>query len=216
MEENKLDKLFRESAEQFSPTPIPSSWTMIENQLEDRKAPIWKYTTIAASVVLIIGFILFINKGTFNSQENTIIAQIEVPEKKHEIQLNLKVPTYSSLSISVKTENSINKKPILDRSMQDLAIEETTNLEILVIDIERINSISIASSVSPELPDIFKESEAIIQIKYYADATQTEKPSSKRKIGDLIDIAQSTSPAEVLANIREVKDNFISTKFSLD
>ncbi len=213
MDLNKLDNIFREGADQFRPTPGPDTWQKIQGELNHEKTS-WKfYLGIAASlVVLVVSAIIFMNDTTTTSKSTAVIEGDFGPETV--VAADMMIPVKSQdLGIPIKEEKEKITSPIANPVLE----MEPVKTQMLLAQVP--TKIGYMTSINEPIIHEIKLSEPQqdkIQIQYIADATNDAKDSSKGKIGKLLDLAQSTSPAEMLANMREAKDNFLSSKFSLD
>jgi hypothetical protein len=68
----------------------------------------------------------------------------------------------------------------------------------------------------PEVSLFAPEPNEKISIIYIADATDDENPSSTDKLKKIWNYARTTTPAGILADLRNAKDELIESKVSLD
>lgn len=223
MGQNKLDRLFQEAAGNYSPTPSENAWEAIESQIEPKGKSKINWLYVAASVAILAVLSIPVKNYLSYQKEDTLansgpgpVIVVDAPSMEAVAFLKIPISTISeSYQDEVKKEkmdNLIVPELILDASQNEKVQIAMLSIELHPRTIEQpiITGLKEISIQVSDLPP------AKVEIKYYAGATDEATDTSKRKIDKLIEYAQSTSPAEMLAKARNAKDNFLSSKFSLD
>lgn len=80
--DKNIDSLFRGKLADHQEQPSPLVWEKIEKRLSKQSRPLWAWWRIAASFLLLMGFItlLWINSPSDEAERNTLTLKQEVPE----------------------------------------------------------------------------------------------------------------------------------------
>ncbi len=212
MDQTKIDRLFREKADNYQPTPSADAWKVIDNQIHPKREHWKQYLKVAALLGVVLSTVLILLKVDQEETATSIAARTEIDHPQNVREAIISIPekqkeiTESTDAVSeATTEPELTIEPV-QRETQFITLQNVQRKKIM------------PEFTQPDIPGIYqlKPAESKIQIKYYAYATPVEDEASKGKIGRLFEYAQNTSPAEMLAKVREAKDDFINSKLNLD
>lgn len=223
MDEQNIDRLFREKLGGLEVAPSTSSWNLVEKQISGRKNKPFYWA--AAAVILVSAIILLPDRENIT---NTI-ASHEINHPVEAIQKEMGMPV--AISLPIKANQS--RVEIIEKEHMTQAIEPVDNVKYA--DVEPTETIvgefreALASetgspsstlpmeqSTSPELSD--KKELPAIKITYIAsqkrsikgDSQKIDTPSNLQK---LIAFTEKIDPAEMLANMKSAKDQLINEGF---
>ena len=211
---NNLDRLFRENLDQFEVTPQASSWDQVQGQFAGKKG-FWvtPIKIAAAIVVLLAATIVVINLS--EQEQGDYLSAIDHPEYQDRYSFRLELP-------SVNLENTV--APVV-ATQPKIKATETSQTVTEKSDFEEITyeAISVASlknfQLEAELPvrnqlkisGLPKQETPAVKITYIATHQPQTDSLKVNKFNTLIAyFSNDVSPAEILADIREVKDNLFS------
>lgn len=211
---NNLDRLFRENLDQFEVTPQASSWEQVQGQIAGKKG-FWvtPIKIAAAIVVLLAATIVVINLS--EQEQGDYLSAIDHPEYQDRYSFRLELP-------SVNLENTV--APVV-ATQPKIKATETSQTVTEKSDFEEITyeAISVASlknfQLEAELPvrnqlkisGLPKQETPAVKITYIATHQPQTDSLKVNKFNTLIAyFSNDVSPTEILADIREVKDNLFS------
>lgn len=198
METNKLDKSIKEKFENRTFSPSASAWERLSVQLDEQpkqnKKGWFFYTTIAASILLLIsiGFQLFSSKEEVKPIEEVVIKPIDKQVIDDKInQFINEIPVEEAIVKEEKTDKIQEEKTIAKNDGIIKKIEKSNHLE---------------NTISPEKDDTIENGIAKIdeELKTIEDTSTLDKNSIKLKPNSTIKVnaddllyAVTHSPAEV-------------------
>lgn len=208
---NKTDELFG-SLKSLEMMPSDAAWSQVQSGLNKGKAkwiiPIW---SIAAAVALLIigSIIIFKSEDTTKNYltgindhppyEQVEVSHIAVPELKPQ---DLTVKKTKTLQLAAQST------PIDPPQKKTEAVEifapETRSITMKIADL-RTPEIIAPHSSSTENETVL----APIKITYIAKSENFESDPIVGKINRVMEVAKHTSPAELLADLREAKSNLL-------
>ena len=211
MDNNKLDRLFREHLDQAEYTPKAESWDAVKGQIsQSSKGGLSIYMKVAAAVVFVLTATWVIIQTQPQSGNVLLISNInhpipastyqwEWPEIEMETRLDLTHPvidtTPKTMMASRQTEEEVMKRteiPLFDLSA-------INNIELAVA-MERPTLQLAPKAPAPESPNI--------KITYIA--TQPSDTTKTNMFSELISLAKETQPMDLLADLRDAKNNLFN------
>lgn len=229
MDHKKLDRLFREKLDQLEATPSPAAWSQIEKQIQSKQSFGMVYW-IAASVALLLTF-WFVWPENQAGQGTPILAEVSHPVPEA-------APTFKLPEIKEKETNAyVNKasktkidavKTGLKIKKQTVAKNETESENHLTR--EPVETLNLIADIETEVPKSMETKEArtaetevayqSVKITYIASSTARSEVIGSESAGDstgvlkkFIAFTEKIDPGEMLADIRNAKDNLLSNGF---
>lgn len=238
MDQQKIDRLFREKLDTYEVLPSGEAWTKVEKQIGAHRSSA-KFYWIAASIsLIIIGWIIWPKEEIRDFRP--IASEVNHPTVQEGIQWS--IPAVESVSQFAHVEESVveptpattaaQETPVKQLVAQEDAIQDdvvmkqdpTIGEEAPVL-LEEILVDSSATRVALEIPleqpameldeDLSDEID-YTQIKITYIAGEAEKVDKKDSVGGfkkIIAFAGKLSPGEVLADLKTAKDGFINGGF---
>jgi hypothetical protein len=226
MENHKIDRLFQDKLSRHEVDPSPQAWEAINAELKkDNKPFIW--LSIAASVALVATIGWFVLKNEQVGEINVhAYATVDQPSLRNAYEWNLPLPAENSVVPKQETKKVVKSEKAKRTSefvgKENVAVEVTApklNGDEVLLDIEPIGMDAMANIV--EEPMVVVESEldttpiqslpgVSVQITY--KATPSVPVEEKSRIERLWAKAKEIRPGEMLADIRETKNDFFNGK----
>lgn len=219
MANHSIDNLFREKSGDFQVQPSIDAWEKVSGQLskKSRKTP---YLQIAAAIALLLGFVYVVipETGVSNDTNTSISESINYPQDQSLLafQWDILEP------VNHPKIEKVSRPAAVPTPNTDNQMEEAIPMDI--IDIQSIQTAQLKITI-PRVPIVIPNQRITIDpevsIKYFAeesntDATPPKGAASKNKIKQIFSYATSNSPAQILGDLREAKDEFINSKISID
>ena len=214
MGQNNIDQFFRERLDSIHVTPKEDSWNEIKESVSASTRNRWRTSMAAAAIFIALScmFVLSpIDKLKSSSAQVTKSSMEDktVPEKTVALVPDKEFFAASVPSTTRKAHKITPKmapEPAAHLNFETLSLEAKTNA-ILVTQSEP----AITSN-----PFDLINTPSKISIIYLANATPDTSQASKRKIDKLWNYARNSAPADIMADIRDAKDQFFDSKISLD
>lgn len=212
---NNLDRLFRENLDQFEVTPQASSWEQVQGQIAGKKGFWVTPMKIAVAIVVLLAATIVVINLSEKEQQGDYLSAIDHPEYPDRYSFRLELP-------SVNLENTA--APVA-ATQPKVKATETSQTVTEKSDFEEITyeAISVASlknfQLEAELPvrnqlkisGLPKQETPAVKITYIATHQPQTDSLKVNKFNTLIAyFSNDVSPTEILADIREVKDNLFS------
>jgi len=225
MSTHKLDRLFNEKLSNHEMTPSSEAWELLNERLTHRKNN-KTYLKYAAAIILLISVSVILVIPSFYDRNWDSYATIIVDKPTQEqfnFKWNLKDGEKNSIAITssqqqiavVSDQRNTEKEYSQPETFQSsetrkdvIAKTETFELESISILSVDIQNISLNDQIEP-----FTIKQPTVKIKYIAENDNNKEDKKLKKI---INYARANSPVDMLADIRNAKDQFISEKISLD
>lgn len=222
MENHKIDRLFQDKLSRHEVDPSPQAWEAINAELKkDNKPMVW--LSIAASVALIatIGWLMLRNDQEASPSGVQSYAAADQPspqptyEWNFELQAEKKPQQVETVKKTVKQVTpAVEKRPseALAQQSNDQKIEEPL-VEIESIGLDAMANLTeepVTEEVQLDTTPIQSLPGVSVQITY--KATPPVKVEEKSRIEKLWAKAKEIRPGEVLADIRETKNDFFNGK----
>ncbi|MFY0689335.1 MAG: hypothetical protein JXQ90_19345 [Cyclobacteriaceae bacterium] len=209
---DKIDSLFKENLEGIELKPSAGSWDEVMTQV-DQSTSYKVYWRIAALICVVIGIGYLVILGA--PQEMTIAGisidgpQVEEPLIIPEIELPLMAAFESQQIVVEKVPEELPEEVIelpVKMPMMELGSHEGIALvaanDYLITDLSGVH---------------IKEPTPIVSIKYMASATSESEDASRNKLGrKILNYAMNTQPADMMADLRDAKDQLLSKGLSFD
>ena len=209
---NNLDRLFREGIDQYEVTPKAESWSAVQSQLAKKKKIAWIPMSIAAAIILMITATIIVrNYQVEQNYSGNMISSIDFPQQvlsPEKIEIPVDGVRVASQLVKNSTPKSVTTTPIVVKTEK----EE----QVLITQMETIHMVAIEEMNFSELPevqfnydfDIIKIGKPTVKITYIAENEPVDK---KKKLGEFFNtITKEASPVDILADIRDAKDNIFS------
>jgi hypothetical protein len=225
MSTHKLDRLFNEKLSNQEVTPSQEAWELLNERLTHKKNN-KAYLKYAAAIILLISIsaILVIPSYFDNHEDNYASIVVDRPTQESfnfnwnlkEVEKNKMVVNSSQQQIAAsenQTDNVYSQpqpatKQNSEKAEYVIAKTETFELEsIRKISVD-VHNISFKDQIQP-----FSVNSPTVKIKYIAE---NDDKAEDKKLKKIINYARANSPVDILADIRNAKDQFISEKISLD
>ncbi|MEO9869384.1 hypothetical protein [Ekhidna sp.] len=224
MDQQNIDRLFREKLDQLEVVPSSNSWSLVEKQIRPKKTPIIYW--VAASVSLL--FISWVVWPVTNTQDLTPIAS-EITYPVNHGSPEFVLPVIDKKDKSVK-KNIQEKQPIIQKKIQKAhKVHFATNnsqksQEEIIEKVELIEpeSKKMVATAEIEKPEI-TNSEAIevekpvfrtVKITYIASSdnkpVEVQKNDSTGALKKFIAFAGKIDPGDMLADMKTAKDNLLN------
>ncbi len=205
---NDLDRLFRENLDQYEVTPKASSWEQVHGQITPKKSYWILPRAIAATIALLVtvGWILWSGDNQ-NGEISSEVAIISHPVMET-FQWDLEIQEVAIKEVQMIAE--VVKEPVHEKTSivtllpERLTYDPYRTLAILNPDLE--TSIPVNYEIA-ELKGQRNEKPSV-RITYIA-SNSNEKITGK--IGSFLNyLSEEVDPTEILADIRDAKDQILS------
>lgn len=210
---NNIDRLFRENLDQFEVTPSVESWNKVQQQIarKQRKGFFIPMSIAAAIIILIVASVLIIDTEKFAPMDGQYVSldysapfapaefEVIIPLESPQIAKNnpgkMTLPTRKNPSVEAKSDNE---------SFGHIVYEPFTVASINSAKLEVRSPALNLSGVN--IPD--EQYQSSIKITYIA---HNQQDSTKTILGGFFaSLSRDVSPTDLLADIRDVKDNLFS------
>lgn len=234
MDQQKIDRLFREKLDSFEATPSDQAWSVVEKKIGARRNPV-KFYWIAASIsAIIISWVVWPKDA--NTDFTPIASEVNHP-------ILDKTPEWSIQAVTKETEEEKEMKAVQPKTVNPPAVQlvaqepvkneiKETAQEEIKAPVEELNlKTAVAEVTTQELEASPNETDALeveepvqekikvdlskVRITYIA-ANAEEKKQEKDSVGafkKFIAMAGKLSPGDVLADLKTKKDDFINGGF---
>jgi len=224
MDQQNIDRLFREKLDALEITPSEGAWTQVEKQIQTKKAPTFYW--IAASVtLLLLSWLIW----PAQDQSTGTYAASEVDHPMIEMQPDFNVP----VAITLEEEKEVKRitpkirKPaqtskiqtLLATNKEDKVTEDRVELseqietKTMVVQ-EELKVPIIEDTVLPE--NEMEKMMSTAKITYIASSNKEltyeseQKSDTTNAIKKFIAFAEKIDPGEMLADIKTAKDNLLN------
>ncbi len=225
MSTHKLDRLFNEKLSNHEMTPSSEAWELLNERLTHKKNN-KNYLKYAALIILLISISAIVVIPSFYDSNSDSYASIIVDKPTQEqfnFKWNLKDGKKNGIAITssqqqiatVSGQRSAEKENSQPAILKPSEIREDVIAKSETFELESIRTlpidfqnISLNDQIEP-----FTIKSPTVKIKYIAE---NDKNAEDKKLKKIINYARANSPVDILADIRNAKDQFISEKISLD
>ena len=208
--ENRIDRLFREKVARHEIQPSEEAWKAVNDKIGSRYNPmVWMRVAAAVVVLAVVGAVVFNTQDNPETNYTEFIASNTIDAPQEATQLEWK------LEFSEKIVEEETTKSNFAASVSK--VEEKTEVEASIEILEAptlasIDEVDLTPSMTVGIWDMPVETmipQLDVQITYIASA---EKEDDKSKVGLWIEKARQLKPGEMLASIRESKNDFFNGK----
>ncbi len=227
MDQQKIDRLFREKLGHMEAAPSSKAWSQVEKQIRPKKTPVLYW--VAASVSLL--FISWI-AWPLNSEENFSQIALEANYPVNQQVFNFELPVIKQKTDDSPLKNSSGNKvqKIQPKPQPYTQVAVGNDIEIIESEIEKdvvpeivdIDTKSAVAEVEVEKPVILDQvKEAVdepsfrtVKITYIASSEkkieETQKNDSTGVLKKFIALTGKLAPGDMLADIKTAKDNLLN------
>lgn len=228
MDQQNIDRLFREKLDQLEVTPTANAWSQVEKQIRPKKTPVVYW--VAASVSLfLISWLVWPDAG---SEQLTPIAS-EVSHPVYQGQPELVLPVLEKNDEDESSKEVQTKKPhhtpatkSTSKPQVQLAINKTLDEKQEIEEVPQLSEVepkTVVAEVEVDQPSILDEVEEevskpefrTVKITYIASSTNNEpedapKADSTSALKKFIAFTEKIDPGDMLADIKTAKDNLLN------
>lgn len=234
MDQQKIDRLFREKLDSYEAVPSTQAWAEVEKKIGAKSNPSKLYMIAAAVSLLIITWVVWPQESTLDltpiAGDVSHPVMIEGPEWSIPVvakETEEKKPrTHPALvkrpDVQLVAQEPVKKESIIDMKKLEEAPQVEIGTETSVANLDEAEESFIeeatiqeeTESVIEQEPEMIKVDLSKVKITYIA--AEGEKKQETDSVGafkKIIALAGKISPGEVLADIKTAKDDFISGGF---
>lgn len=242
-EQHQIDKIFKERLESHTASPSPEAWAQVKGQIQ-KKTSYTRYlvaATVALFLISSLVWVVLLGGKQDNLTANNSFIDVNHPKKPSQDMASIVLPRRGNLGAleEIKKEKTKRKKvikkanPIVfpkvkKRTMyadnSNAATDQIAKVDSSVF-IPKIKKIVVAQEVKqrklePITNEVFEEKEqrkkyAKIKITYIASSKAVNKDYEKsKKTKGILKKLGDTSPMQLLADIRTVKERLVQGDFS--
>lgn len=212
---NNTDRLFREGLDQYEVTPQAQSWQEVQNRLAKKKRVAWLPMSVAAAIILLItATLLMRNDQMDQSLGGPAISAIDFPQPTfNQGEIIIPENEVKAPAMQKATPPVFNNKVMFagNTSKQEESADELKKVEIATLQLVAIEEVRLQELPQPKFNydfEVLTVEKPTIKITYIAENEPAEK---KNKLNSIISsISKDASPIEILADIRDAKDNIFS------
>lgn len=224
MDQQNIDRLFREKLDDFEITPSPKAWNEVEKRIGKKKN--YTFYWIAASISLLaISWVVW----PVQKSDSVGIASYEIDHPTLMQSPEMRVPVAAELDEIDEPEvraTTIRKEPKIQLvATEKVEVIEKNNDDKLILD--QVEKKTIVATVEPDMLPINEISETVdiiepkisaVKITYIAtnkdEINKKElKSDSTGVLKKFIAFTEKLDPGEMLADIKTAKDNLLSSGF---
>lgn len=223
MDQQKIDRLFREKLDQVEVTPSEQAWAQVEKQIGTKKT--LSFYWVAASVALfLVSWIVWPEAkapegftpiaGTISSPARTEMPAFQLPEEKEQPKIN--VASVRKVRHSQQNQLAVAEPKVQTKTVVDEVVENPSEVITLASLTTEKTEQDESTTASIELPAkaVEEKPTRAIKITYIASAdTKTEvvqKSDSSGVLKKFIAFAGKIDPGDMLADIKTAKDNLLN------
>ncbi|WP_436517545.1 hypothetical protein [Ekhidna sp. To15] len=225
MDQQNIDRLFREKLGQLEVTPSAKGWSQVEKQIRPKKTPIVYW--VAASVSLLFISWMVWPEAT-EPTLTTVASEVNYP-------VNQELPSFELPVIKTQEEDKVKSLPQPVQKTQNqviqepqFAVNETKDEKSDIIkdvapEIEELNASHAVAEVELEEPVILEEVKdevekptfRAVKITYIASAGKSTKEDVQKNdstgvLKKFIAFTEKIDPGDMLADIKTAKDNLLN------
>ncbi|MFT6882896.1 MAG: hypothetical protein ACJAVY_001696 [Marinoscillum sp.] len=205
---NDLDRLFRETLDQYEVAPKASSWDAVAGEINSMRSYGIFFKAAAAVITLLIAAGWFVWKDA-STTENGMMAIADHPVQSEQM-IGIAVPEKVAV-IEKQRKSQPAQKPIQNMAVAKEVVETAplwsyANYQIIAINEVNMNEELPLNLHTPEGKP--SKASGTIKITYIAS---NEPTNERNKISGFISqISQEVQGTHLLADIRDAKDNLFS------
>ena len=220
--ENKIDRLFQDKLARYEVTPTPQAWEKVKAELDGKGKPmIWLRIAASVALLMVSAFLILRSTESVPSESSTFVTpdhpmplanfQWNLPEiePRDEVKKEAKLAPIKTKLVVKETLASVEETQKAIRSFDNL---QTIPEMPLIIEIELEEAVAVLEVVNRVDNKVEALPQFQVQITYKASESPVELPEQKTKVGKLWAKARQIKPGEMLASMRETKNDFFSGK----
>lgn len=230
MDQQNIDRLFREKLDHLEVAPSTKAWSQVEKQIRPKKTPIVYW--VAASVsLLFISWIIWPEASQTNltpiasevshpinqQTPDFILPDIEVAEEKEESVKPLQKVVKQPEPIQQFAANeSKDEKPMIIKDVVPEIEELDTQTAVAEVELEESEILEdVTKDIKVEDVEVEKPTYNAVKITYIASASknkkeETQKNDSTGVLKKFIAFTEKIDPGDMLADIKTAKDNLFN------
>lgn len=227
MDQQNIDRLFREKLDQLEVTPTTNAWSQVEKQIRPKKTPVVYW--VAASVSLfLISWLVWPDAG---SELTPIASEVSHPIFQGHPELVLPVlvkndKDESSKKVQTKKPQHTPATKSTSKPQVQLAINSTLDEKQKIEEAPQLSEVepkTVMAEVKVDQPAILDEVKEevskpefrTVKITYIASSTNNEpedapKADSTSALKKFIAFTEKIDPGDMLADIKTAKDNLLN------
>lgn len=240
MDQQKIDRLFREKLDSFEVAPSAKSWSEVERKIGANGSPAKFYWIAAAVSAIIISWAAWPQEPAMNFTPIASEVNRPVPETVPEFTLPILIEETQEKMVQPKVRRQLDvqlvaQEPVKVQKDEMLAerveklpiVEAEPKIAVAVVEVEEIdlNTVDLTTMETEDKVEVAVEGKkqdnkikvdlSKVKITYIA-ATTAETTQEKDSVGafkKFIALAGKISPGDVLADMKTAKDDFINGGF---
>ena len=219
MDQQNIDRLFREKLDHMEVSPSANAWSKVEGQIRPKKRPIVYW--VAASISLLLMSWMIWPEASNREALTPIASEVSHPVQLHDLSPEFVLPVIEKKSVKKVETNSVKnetiryaskKEPtsIPDKIKEPIIKKEIPESKTLVAEV--VNETVLIDEVVKEDP---KPTFKAVKITYIASNTAVAKEEVTKNdttgvFKKVIAFAGKIDPGEMLADIKTAKDNLLN------
>lgn len=226
MDQQKIDRLFREKMNQLEVAPTKGAWSQVEGQIQHKKKPL-VYWVAAAVSLLVACWVIF--PKTNHELPGTPIASIVNHPQFPGDELSIELPRVAPKGIQkddskptvkkIPTQMVAKAKPVpIPKTTEEQLKQENALADLSSVDIKELIAEAEVNEPSMTKQDDTKDIKnkpQVVKITYIASNTQStsEQDSDRDSTGvfkKVVAFAGKLDPGDMLADMKTVKDNLLN------
>ncbi|MFK7952909.1 MAG: hypothetical protein AB8B73_08680 [Ekhidna sp.] len=224
MDQNKIDRLFREKMDKLEVIPSEAAWSQVEKQIRAKRE--FKIYWTAAAVTLIFAAWAFWPSQTVMNQ-TPIASEVSYPQKFDATDFHFSEIKVAKVKKEVSNEaiRNVADRPTLQLvSKVDEQKEEVKPAleELIPLEIDTKTAVATVELETPETIEELKstviEDFTAVKITYISSASndnseELQKTDSANAFKKIVAFAGKITPSEMMAEFKSAKDNLLNNGF---
>ena len=218
MDQQNIDRLFREKLDQLEVKPSSNAWSQVEKQIRPNKTPVIYW--VAASVSLLLVSWIVWPEATPEQQLKPIASEVDAPSPVDMPEFVM--PVLQEAEEKQQIKNPLRKpqaQPQFAVNNQEVQkVEEKEQLPIM--EVENKTMVAMEEIEEPKIIEEVTEEPAkaefrAVKITYIASSEATskenvQKTDSTGMLKKFIAFTDKIDPGDMLADIKTAKDNLLN------
>ncbi|WP_462247950.1 hypothetical protein [Ekhidna sp.] len=227
MDQQKIDRLFREKLGHMEAAPSSKAWSQVEKQIRPKNTPVVYWVAASVSLLFISWFV-----WPVNSEDNFSPIALEANYPVNQQVINFELPVIKPKADENPMKNSSKNKvyKVQPKPQTYTQVAVANDIEIIepeiekdvapeIMDIETKSAVAEAEVEKPVILDEVKEavdepSFRTVKITYIASSEkkieETQKNDSTGVLKKFIALTGKLAPGDMLADIKTAKDNLLN------
>jgi len=222
MDQQHIDRLFREKLDQMEVKPSSNAWSQVEKQIRPNKTPMIYW--VAASVSLLFVSWIVWQEAAPEQQFTPIASEVNAPPPADIPEFVVPVIDKGEEKPKGAFMKPVREKPMQTQfasNQQEEPKEEKVDEQVPVMEVETKTMVAEAEIEAPEIVDKVTEEETAgpeyraVKITYIASAgsgakEDIQKSDSTGVLKKFIAFTEKIDPGDMLADIKTAKDNLLN------